>query len=158
MTPRPRAWHCRVEPAAHCGESCCVSGILGPEAASRFLNPSLDRLHDPMMLAGMSTAVDRILGAIARKERIAIHGDYDVDGVTSTVIPRRALELFGADVGHFIRNACATGMGFSRPSVDRLHADGAVRSSRSTAAFEALTPRDARVNWRRPHHHRPSRT
>ena len=46
-----------------------------------------------MALADMGVAVDRIMKAIAAKERITVHGDYDVDGVTSTVILRRALEL-----------------------------------------------------------------
>ena len=66
----------------------CQRGLSDPELAARFLNPSLDHLHDPMALADMGVAVDRIMKAIAAKERIAIHGDYDVDGVTSTVILR----------------------------------------------------------------------
>src|SRR6266850_7532978 len=80
----------------------CQRGLGDPEQARRFLNPSLDQLHDPMRLADMRVAVDRIMAAIERRERIAIHGDYDVDGITSTVILRRALELLGADVVHFI--------------------------------------------------------
>jgi single-stranded-DNA-specific exonuclease len=80
----------------------CQRGLGDPELATRFLYPALAHLHDPMRLADMRIAVDRISGAIARKERIAIHGDYDVDGVTSTVILRRALEMLGADVVHFI--------------------------------------------------------
>src|SRR5712671_1816177 len=76
----------------------CQRGLSDPELATRFLNPSLDQLHDPGRLADMPVAVERILGAVARHERIAVHGDYDVDGVTSTVIVRRALELLGADV------------------------------------------------------------
>src|SRR5262245_1221871 len=80
----------------------CQRGFDDPERAARFLNPRLEDLHDPMALADMGVAVDRILSAIARGERIAIHGDYDVDGVTSTVILRRALELLGARVIHFI--------------------------------------------------------
>ncbi|MGE3521182.1 MAG: single-stranded-DNA-specific exonuclease RecJ, partial [Vicinamibacterales bacterium] len=75
----------------------CQRGLDTPDAARRFLNPSLHDLHDPMTLADMPVAVDRILAAIARRERIAIHGDYDVDGVTSTVILRRALELLGGE-------------------------------------------------------------
>ena len=54
-----------------------------------------------MGLADMDCAVDRLLTAIANRERIAIHGDYDVDGITSTVILRRALELLGAQVDAF---------------------------------------------------------
>ena len=102
----------------------CQRGFDDPEQAARFLNPTLDHLHDPMALAGMREAVDRILAAIARKERLAIHGDYDVDGVTSTVILRRALELLGADVVHFIPERLKDGYGLQPAAIDRLHGDG----------------------------------
>ncbi|HEX3703506.1 MAG TPA: single-stranded-DNA-specific exonuclease RecJ [Vicinamibacterales bacterium] len=102
----------------------CQRGLDDPELATRFLNPSLDHLHDPALLAGMSAAVDRILGAIARKERIAIHGDYDVDGITSTVILRRALEMLGADVVHFIPERLKDGYGLQPVAVERLQAEG----------------------------------
>ena len=102
----------------------CQRGLSDPEQASRFLSPSLDHLHDPMALADMGVAVDRIMAAIARKERIAIHGDYDVDGITSTVILRRALELLGADVIHFIPERLRDGYGLQPAAIERLHADG----------------------------------
>jgi single-stranded-DNA-specific exonuclease len=102
----------------------CIRGLGDLERARRFLSPSLDDLHDPFLLTDMAPAVERILGAIARKERIAIHGDYDVDGVTSTVILRRALELLGADVIHFIPERLRDGYGLQAPALDRLHADG----------------------------------
>jgi single-stranded-DNA-specific exonuclease len=102
----------------------CIRGLGGLEQARRFLSPSLDDLHDPYALTDMRPAVDRILGAIERRERIAIHGDYDVDGVTSTVILRRALELLGADVTHFIPERLRDGYGLQPASLDRLSADG----------------------------------
>ena len=102
----------------------CQRGLGDPEAAAHFLNPSLDQLHDPMRLADMRVAVDRLMGAIARRERIAIHGDYDVDGVTSTVILRRALELLGADVVHFIPERLKDGYGLQPSAIERLHAEG----------------------------------
>jgi single-stranded-DNA-specific exonuclease len=102
----------------------CQRGLSDPELAGRFLKPSLDHLHDPMLLADMGRAVDRIMAAIARKERIAIHGDYDVDGVTSTVILRRALEMLGADVVHFIPERLTDGYGLQPIAIERLHADG----------------------------------
>jgi len=102
----------------------CQRGLSDPDLAGRFLNPSLDHLHDPMLLADMGRAVDRIMAAIARKERIAIHGDYDVDGVTSTVILRRALEMLGADVVHFIPERLKDGYGLQPAAIDRLHAEG----------------------------------
>jgi single-stranded-DNA-specific exonuclease len=102
----------------------CQRGFGDPEHADRFLKPSLDHLHDPMALADMGIAVERILAAIANREKIAIHGDYDVDGVTSTVILRRALELLGADVVHFIPERLKDGYGLQPAAIERLHADG----------------------------------
>jgi single-stranded-DNA-specific exonuclease len=102
----------------------CQRGIVDAADADRFLKPSLDHLHDPMALAGMREAVDRIGAAIERRERIAVHGDYDVDGITSTVILRRALELLGADVVHFIPERLKDGYGLQPAAFDRLHADG----------------------------------
>jgi single-stranded-DNA-specific exonuclease len=102
----------------------CIRGLGDVAVAQRFLNPSLDDLHDPFALADMARAVERILFAIEQKQRIAIHGDYDVDGVTSTVILRRALELLGADVTHFIPERLRDGYGLQPASLDRLHADG----------------------------------
>src|SRR5437773_4527088 len=102
----------------------CLRGLDDPETALRFLNPVIDQLHDPLRLADMRIAVDRIMAAIAAKERIAIHGDYDVDGVTSTVILRRALELLGADVVHFIPERLRDGYGLQPAAIDRLKDDG----------------------------------
>jgi single-stranded-DNA-specific exonuclease len=102
----------------------CIRGLGAPDDARRFLSPRIEDLHDPFRLAGMSIAVDRILRAIASKDRIAIHGDYDVDGVTSTVILRRALELLGADVVHFIPERFRDGYGLQPASIDRLQQDG----------------------------------
>jgi single-stranded-DNA-specific exonuclease len=102
----------------------CLRGLGGAEDASRFLNPSLDHLHDPFKLAGMSVAVARIEQALARRECIAIHGDYDVDGITSTVILRRALELLGGEVIHFIPERLRDGYGLQPAAIDRLHGAG----------------------------------
>ena len=57
-----------------------LRGVDTPEIATRFLRPSLDQLHDPFLLTDLPAGVERLLAAIARKERIAVHGDYDVDG------------------------------------------------------------------------------
>jgi len=103
----------------------CIRGHGELAEARRFLTPRLDDLHDPFGLADMSAAIERILAAIAARERIAIHGDYDVDGVTSTVILRRALELLGADVVHFIPERLRDGYGLQPATIDRLWQDGA---------------------------------
>ncbi len=137
MTKAPLIWQehpCDDEAVARLGAELqvspitarllCLRGLGELASAQRFLSPSLSDLHSPFGLAGMTEAVERILGAIARKERIAIHGDYDVDGVTSTVILRRALELLGADVIHFIPERLRDGYGLQPAAIDRLHADG----------------------------------
>lgn len=102
----------------------CQRGLGDPEAADRFLRPTLAHLHDPWLLADMGPAVDRLLAALERRERIAIHGDYDVDGVTSTVILRRALELLGGEVTHYIPERLRDGYGLQPAGVERLAADG----------------------------------
>jgi single-stranded-DNA-specific exonuclease len=101
-----------------------IRGITDPDEASRFMNPTLDQLYDPFRLAGLECACDRLSQAISKRERIAVHGDYDVDGITSTVILRRALELLGADVGHFIPERLTDGYGLQPGTIDRLHAEG----------------------------------
>jgi len=101
-----------------------IRGITDPDEASRFMNPTLEQLYDPFRLAGLECAADRLSQAISKRERIAVHGDYDVDGITSTVILRRALELLGADVGHFIPERLTDGYGLQPGTIDRLHAEG----------------------------------
>ena len=102
----------------------CLRGFANAERADRFLNPSLDHLHDPFLLADMDRAVPRLERAVAQRERIAIHGDYDVDGITSTVILRRALEMLGGDVVHFLPERLRDGYGLQPAAIERLHAQG----------------------------------
>jgi single-stranded-DNA-specific exonuclease len=100
----------------------CQRGFSDPAAADRFLNPAMDHLHDPFRLTDMDRAVTRLERALAQGERIAVHGDYDVDGITSTVILRRALEMLGGTVVHFIPDRLKDGYGLQPAAIDRLHA------------------------------------
>jgi len=140
----------------------CLRGLGDAAEASRFLNPSLDHLHDPFLLTDMSRAVERLETALARRERIAIHGDYDVDGITSTVILRRALEMLGGDVVHFIPERLRDGYGLQTPAIERLHTEGVgvVVSVdcgiRSTEA--ALRARDLGLDLIVTDHHEPEGT
>jgi single-stranded-DNA-specific exonuclease len=63
-------------------------GIATPDDLRRHFEPSLDDLHDPALIHGMSHACERIDRAIRDRESILIYGDYDVDGVTSIVLLR----------------------------------------------------------------------
>ena len=96
-------------------------GLTTPETAHRFLHPTVDHLHDPFLMTDLPVGVDRLLAAIDRGERIAVHGDYDVDGVTSTVILRRLIELLGGDVVHFIPERLRDGYGLQPEAIDCLH-------------------------------------
>jgi single-stranded-DNA-specific exonuclease len=77
-------------------------GYGDADRAKRYLRPDLDHLHDPMLLAGMREAVDRLSRAIREGELILVHGDYDVDGICSTALLTRSLRALGARVMPFI--------------------------------------------------------
>ncbi len=137
----------------------CLRGINTSDQAKRFLSPSIDHLHDPLILADMGTAVERILLAIEQKERIVVHGDYDVDGVTSTVLLRRTLELLGANVMHFLPERLKDGYGLQSAIVERLHDQG-VRLIISVdcginASEAALTAKSLGVDLIITDHHEP---
>lgn len=140
----------------------CLRGLRDPEAAARFLNPTMDHLSDPFLLADMRKAVERIERAIANKERIAIHGDYDVDGITSTVILRRALEMLGGEVVHFIPERLRDGYGLQPAAIERLHAEGVhliISVDCGIRATEAtLRARDLGVDLIITDHHEPEGT
>jgi len=85
--------------------------ITTEEAAREFLFGDLTKLHDPYLMKDMDKAVARIGLAVDRRERILIFGDYDVDGVLSTVMLKKALTTLGADVEYFIPERLTDGYG-----------------------------------------------
>jgi single-stranded-DNA-specific exonuclease len=93
-------------------------GLRDSESVARFLHPRIEDLHDPFLLRDMGRAADRIGRAIARREAIEIHGDYDVDGVTSTVILKKTLGLLGADAGWHIPHRLRDGYGLQSAAVE----------------------------------------
>lgn len=95
-------------------------------AARRFVGPpDLDHFHNPMMLHGMDSAVDRILRAREQGERVLVHGDYDVDGVTSAVLVTRTLQLNGiVHVQCFVPHRIDDGYGLGRSAAERAVSDG----------------------------------
>jgi single-stranded-DNA-specific exonuclease len=84
----------------------------------QFLFGTLDNLHDPFLMRGMSEATYRIKKAIASGERILIFGDYDVDGILSVVVLTKALESLGADVEYFIPDRLRQGYGMKEMYID----------------------------------------
>lgn len=96
-------------------------GIASPEAVRRYLTPSLERdWVDPLQIPGMSQAADRVEQALADGERIAIFGDFDVDGMSSTCLLTLALRHFGGVVSPYIPNRFGEGYGLSREALTRV--------------------------------------
>ncbi|MDH5704554.1 MAG: single-stranded-DNA-specific exonuclease RecJ [Candidatus Aminicenantes bacterium] len=93
-------------------------GIRDPETAHTFLYGELGKLHNPYLMKGMKEAVERIKQAISQGEKILVFGDYDVDGVLSVVILRRALGFLGADVDYFIPDRLKYGYGIKEEFID----------------------------------------
>ncbi len=99
-------------------------GIESADSARSFFRTDLERLHDPFMMADMKTAVTRIATALARRERILIYGDYDVDGVTSTALLKLVFRSLGCDVPHYIPERLREGYGLSLTGIEKAHAQG----------------------------------
>ncbi len=94
-------------------------GCDTPERARKFLVPSLSDLHPPAELRDMDVAVERIRLAIETRQKIEVHGDYDVDGTTSTVILKTAIEMSGGTCTYCIPHRLKDGYGMQLAAVER---------------------------------------
>lgn len=99
-------------------------GVATPEQAAAVLEHENRLVHSPFLMADMDKAVARINDALARREKIAIYGDYDVDGITATCILVDYLKNRGADVMHYIPRRIEDGYGLSRDAIDTLRRQG----------------------------------
>jgi len=100
-------------------------GMDNLEEIDNFLNPTLDRAHDPFLLLGMEKAVNRIIEAIERGELITIYGDYDVDGTTSTALLYLGLRRVGGNVNFYIPHRMIDGYGLSMSGIEQIRDEGA---------------------------------
>lgn len=102
-------------------------GIKSVEEARRFLQPSLNRdWEDPLKIPGMDAAAERVSRAIIAGEKIAVFGDFDVDGMSSTALLTQALVELGAkEVRPYIPDRFDEGYGLSVSALDRVLQDGA---------------------------------
>ena len=99
-------------------------GINNPEIAEQFLNPKLSNLHSPFLLKDLKKAVERIKEAIARKEKIMVYGDYDVDGITAVALLKNVLIKAGANTVSYIPNRLEEGYGLNKDAAHKAHAEG----------------------------------
>ena len=115
-------------------------GLREPDAARAFLAADGD-LDDPLAIAGVQEAALRLRQSLSRGEHVAIHGDYDCDGVCSTAILAGALRARGGEVTTFLPSRFTDGYGVSEPAVERLADAGArvlVCVDCGTSSVEAL--------------------
>ena len=84
-----------------------------------FLDPRLQSLGDPFQITDLRLAAERILRAIASREKIVVFGDYDVDGITSSALLWRVLRKLGADVETFLPLRMEEGYGLSQDGIER---------------------------------------
>ena len=135
MQARPTRWECppyEVAVAERLAAGLGMSRIAGTilarrgfadvEEARRFL--AAGERHDPLELPGAAAAGELILGHVRRGTRIAVFGDYDVDGVCSTAMLVRALRAAGADPLWELPSRFDEGYGLSAAAVERLAARG----------------------------------
>lgn len=112
------------------GLSPIVAGLLvargyaDADSARAFLTPTLDQLHDPFLMLGMSEAVSRLQHAIERTEPILIYGDYDVDGTTGTAVLLRGLRMLGGTVGYHVPHRFTEGYGIKQAALEKAANDG----------------------------------
>lgn len=95
-----------------------------PELAKAFLSSSYQLLHDPFLLRDMDKAVERIRLALARGEKIAVFGDYDVDGITATCLLTDYLRSQGADCLRYIPRRIEDGYGLAKDALLALAQQG----------------------------------
>lgn len=100
-------------------------GLTDPEAARKYLNPSLSDLYDPFLMLQMEKAVDRILKARKNKEIIWVHGDYDADGTSSVAMLTDFLKSIGSRVLYYIPDRFTEGFGLSETSITKAKNIGA---------------------------------
>jgi single-stranded-DNA-specific exonuclease len=98
-------------------------GLDDPERVRTFLRPDLRSLHDPFLFRDMRKAVDRIQCALRSREPILIHGDYDVDGISGTVLLHKFFSLLHATSRPYIPSR-EHGYSLSRTSVDAIVSGG----------------------------------
>src|SRR5882762_4962937 len=132
VTPVPPQWtlHPRSQPQraillarelgtpAAIGHTLVNRGLTDAAAAQRFLTPSAEDLHDPLLLLGLDVAVERIRRALEAGETMLIQGDYDVDGITSTYVLHTTLTEMGGVVRWRIPHRTRDGYGLSVAAVE----------------------------------------
>lgn len=100
-------------------------GIKDQDAITKFLNPSLDQLHDPFLLHDMGKGVERLKKALDSGETVFVHGDYDADGITGTALLVSILTRLGIRTSYHVPNRINEGYGLSLLGIQKAKECGA---------------------------------
>ena len=92
-------------------------GITSFEGAKSFFRPRLEDLHDPFLMLGMEAAVNRVIEAITKGEKILVYGDYDVDGTTSVSLVASYLSTLSTEIATYIPDRYTEGYGLSAKGI-----------------------------------------
>ena len=95
-----------------------LRGIESFEDSKSFFRPNLEMLHDPFLMKGMQTAIDRINLAIKKNEKVLIFGDYDVDGTTAVALVYSFFKEYINNIRYYIPDRYSEGYGISFKSID----------------------------------------
>ncbi len=115
---------CRLGCSTHQAALLARRGVDRAEALRAFLEPSVEDLHSPALLHGMKEAVDRLLLARDAAQRVALVGDYDVDGVSGTALLSAVLKACGFEVRMILPHRMRDGYGFQPVHVERAQQEG----------------------------------
>ena len=102
----------------------CARGLNTAEEASAILSPDYPLINSPLLLRDMDQAVRRIGHALENREKIAVYGDYDVDGITATCLLTHYLRSRGGCVLPYIPDRIEEGYGLNRDAITALHGAG----------------------------------
>ena len=99
-------------------------GLTKSDEIEVFLHPRRNDFHDPFLMPDMCKAVPRIIQAIENKEKVAIYGDYDVDGITSSSVLHKFLKERGLDTQIYIPNRLNEGYGLNEDAIREIAKNG----------------------------------
>jgi single-stranded-DNA-specific exonuclease len=164
-TTRPCDWE-RVDELARALELSEITatvlvrrGLGEPDEARAFLAAEPPS-HDPLLLGDMAAAVERIRAAVQNGERICVHGDYDVDGISATVVAVLMLRELGANVEWRLPSRFEEGYGLAVETIEQPAADGVdlvlTVDCGITAVSEVARARELGLDVIVTDHHRPA--
>lgn len=110
---------CRVGFSPLTAAVLCSRGHADPAEAQAFLGADCP-MPDPLLLLDMDKAAQRVRLAVSRGERMAVFGDYDVDGITATCLMTQFLQSLGADCLSYIPGRLEEGYGLNKPAISQL--------------------------------------